>query len=217
MHKFPKTPRLTKALQNDQTNWRSATAVIEEKVDGANSGINFVDGKLTLQSRGHVLVGGPKEKQFTLFKQWANTCKNELFDLLDNRYLIFGEWTYAMHKIFYDNLPHYFLAFDVLDKEDGSFMPSLKRRAFLSNSPIVSVAQIHKAPFKKINNFGQYIGRSNYADVIMEGIYIKIEDDNKVIDRMKMVRPEFEKIKDDNSDWFRKPITPNCLASNIRI
>ncbi len=43
--------------------------VLEEKVDGANSGISFSDeGKLLLQSRGHYLNGGYGEKQFDLFK-----------------------------------------------------------------------------------------------------------------------------------------------------
>ncbi len=41
--------------------------VVEEKLDGANTGISFDDeGRLFLQSRGHFLDGGPRERQFDL-------------------------------------------------------------------------------------------------------------------------------------------------------
>jgi hypothetical protein len=41
-------------------------------MDGANCGISFnPDGELLLQSRGHYLTGGGREKHFTLFKQMA--------------------------------------------------------------------------------------------------------------------------------------------------
>src|SRR5262245_11848581 len=41
--------------------------VIEEKMDGANCGVSFgPDAELLLQSRGHYLAGGPREKQFAL-------------------------------------------------------------------------------------------------------------------------------------------------------
>ena len=46
--------------------------VIEEKLDGANAGLSFsADGALRLQSRGHFLTGGLRERHFALFKQWA--------------------------------------------------------------------------------------------------------------------------------------------------
>src|SRR5690242_12497250 len=42
--------------------------VIEEKMDGANCAVSFSeDGRLLLQSRGHYLTGGEREKQFHLF------------------------------------------------------------------------------------------------------------------------------------------------------
>src|SRR5690349_2945260 len=62
--------------------------VIEEKLDGANTGISFdADGRLHLQSRGHFLAGGPREGQFTLFKQWAATHAEALYLALGDRYV----------------------------------------------------------------------------------------------------------------------------------
>ena len=59
MIKYPKTPRLSKLVGcQEMFDWQSLTAVVEEKVDGANAAVSFEDGKLVLQSRGHVLTGG---------------------------------------------------------------------------------------------------------------------------------------------------------------
>ena len=66
--------------------------VVEEKQDGANSAISFdSSGKLFLQSRGHFLQGGPRERQFALFKQWAMTHQESLFMLLGDQYIAYGE------------------------------------------------------------------------------------------------------------------------------
>src|SRR4051812_10400132 len=97
--------------------------VVEEKVDGANAGVRFDSGgDLLLQSRGHFLTGGPREKHFNLFKQWAHAHAPALLDALLDRYVLFGEWLYAKHTVFYDRLPHYFLEFDVLDTQTGEFL-----------------------------------------------------------------------------------------------
>src|SRR5262245_34720081 len=63
--------------------------VVEEKVDGANSGISFDrTGRLYLQSRGHFLDGGPRERHFALFKTWANRWRSELWSVLGSRYVL---------------------------------------------------------------------------------------------------------------------------------
>ena len=43
--------------------------IIQEQVNGANTDISFAaDGQMLLQSRGHYLTGGPKEKHFNLYE-----------------------------------------------------------------------------------------------------------------------------------------------------
>lgn len=52
---------------------REKHLIVEEKIDGSNCGISFAEnGELLLQSRGHYLRGGPREKQFNLLKQWSS-------------------------------------------------------------------------------------------------------------------------------------------------
>src|SRR5262249_42673562 len=70
--------------------------VVEEKLDGANAGLSFdEDGTLRLQSRGHYLTGGNREKHFNLFKQWASAHAPALRERLGSRHVLFGEWLYA--------------------------------------------------------------------------------------------------------------------------
>ncbi|MEM9343648.1 MAG: RNA ligase family protein, partial [Pseudomonadota bacterium] len=53
---------------------RGLDLIVEEKLDGANSAVSFgLDGDLRLQSRGHYLTGGGRERHFALLKTWAAT------------------------------------------------------------------------------------------------------------------------------------------------
>src|ERR1043165_4443499 len=77
---------------------RGRTLVVEEKLDGANSGISFdAAGELYLQSRGHYLTGGSRERHFALLKSWAETHRDLLHRVLGSRYVLYGEWLYAKH------------------------------------------------------------------------------------------------------------------------
>lgn len=48
--------------------------------------------------------------------------------MLGARYVMYGEWLYAKHTVYYDMLPHYFMEFDIYDKENGSFLGTAARR-----------------------------------------------------------------------------------------
>lgn len=239
MYKYPKTPRLNNIDEKELSSWKKLSTVIEEKIDGACAGIYFDDeNNLVLQSRGHILVGGAREAQFNLFKSWAFERSNDLYDVLGNKYVMFGEWCYAKHRCFYDSLPSFFIEFDVFDKENNIFLSTKRRKELISNK-INSIAIIHEDQFDKINNFGQYITKSNYktdkcSDLfkeimnngmnayykheetdmtdLMEGVYVKVEDDDKVIGRFKLLRDGFDKVRMDDDRWQRRPIFQNRIC-----
>ena len=244
--KYPRTPHIEGSnLQEgdydlNQINFnylKNKYLVIEEKVDGSNVGISFSDGALILQNRSHHLQGGYKEKQYDLFKLWANTFKDELFEVIGNRYIIYGEWMYAKHNIFYDTLSHYFLEFDVYDKENDVFLDTKSRKELLKKIKIIHSVPILKEGY--IRNYeelislveeSKYISSNvleNYSKVdskykdsitssrLMEGIYIKIEEDGVVKERFKYVRRAFKQIQEDNNDFFSRPIIPNMLDKEL--
>lgn len=225
---------------------RGRRLVVEEKVDGANSGISFDPRslELQLQSRGHFLTGGPRERHFNLFKQWAAAHQGSLLERLEDRYVAYGEWLYAKHTEFYDRLPHYWLEFDVLDRRTGDFLSTRRRRELLRGLPIVSVPVVAEGGFEALEQLtalvrpslykspnwrahieakareeGQDVERvrreTDWSD-LAEGIYVKEETADVVVHRYKFVRAEFvQQILESESHWQSRPILSNELAPGV--
>src|SRR5262249_44142568 len=172
LHKYPRTHHLEGSrLQPGDEDSRSVPfavlagryLVIEEKLDGANAGISFdAGGRLWLQSRGHFLTGGAREKHFDLFKRWAATHADALRAALGRRFVLYGEGLYAKHTVFYDRLPHYFLEFDVLDTAAGAFLGTDARRALLHGVPVASVPVLRTGPCRDPADVTALVGPSLY-------------------------------------------------------
>ncbi len=220
--------------------------VVEEKMDGANAGLSFdADGRLLLQSRGHYLTGGPRERHFDLYKQWANAHAEDLYLALGERYIMYGEWMYAKHTCFYDALPAYFMEFDLYDRERDLFLSTARRRQLLTGLPVVSVAVLWEGHPQKLADVTRLVGPSLFKSPAwrehlveagaaagvsatqvlaetdshdeMEGLYIKIEDDERVLERLKWVRPSFlSAIAEAGGHWLDRPIVVNQLATTPR-
>lgn len=255
--KYPRTPHLegSKLQQGDEdlnhvkfSDVKNKYLVIEEKMDGANCGISFGENrKLLLQSRGHFLNGGFSEAQFELFKAYGNNFSYELYNLLGKRYIMYGEWLYAKHTVFYDMLPHYFMEFDIYDKERKIFLSTNKRREMLKEFKFInSVLVLKTGCFQNLDDIKNILSKSNFksenwidklsfqcsklslnfdlaktqtdSSDLMEGLYIKEEDDDKVKSRFKFVRQSFlNTILDSETHWASRPIIPNILEETAGV
>ncbi len=219
--------------------------VVEEKVDGANSALSFgADGQMRLQSRGHYLTGGPRERHFNLFKQWAYSHAAVFWERLGDRYIVYGEWMYAKHTVFYDQLPHYFLEYDVLDLETRQFLSTPARQQLLQGLPIVSVPVLWQGLVSSHKQLTQMVGPSHYISTghrdrflelcekqgldvarslrqselsgAMEGLYIKVETEQYVTARYKYIRADFlQTLLESDGYWLDRPIIPNQLRSDV--
>lgn len=254
--KFPRTPHLTgsRLQAGDEDLARVALRalsgrhlVIEEKLDGANAALSFdAGGALLLQSRGHYLRGGEGERQFDLFKTWAQTHAPRLRRVLGARYVVYGEWLYAKHTLFYDQLPHYFLEFDVLDREREVFLDSAKRAALLCDLPLVSAPILAAGQSESLGALERHLKVSHYkgpewrgalraearergqpeelvlqqTDLsdLAEGLYLKWEEGGVVRGRYKLVRGSFlDRVAASGSHWAERPILPNRLAPGVEL
>lgn len=252
--KYPRTPHIQGSrLQPGDEDLRQRPfsdiagrhVVLEEKIDGANSAISFTDdGELRLQSRGHFLTGGYRERHYDLMKQWAAVQQDKLYEVLGCRYIMYGEWMYAKHSIYYDVLPHYFMEFDVLDRETGRFLNTPSRHELLKTVPICHVPVLASGVFNNMDEILKYQGNSKFiteahiehlredaerlgldadrvcretdASRLMEGIYIKVEENGEVVDRMKYVRASFlQTVETPQSNWLDRPIVPNRITRSI--
>jgi hypothetical protein len=256
LHKYPRTPHLTgsRLQPGDEDlsvvsleHLKGMSLVVEEKLDGANSAVSFgEDGRLLLQSRGHFLDGGPRERHFGLLKAWAGSVQGRLWEALGSRYVMYGEWLYARHTIFYDALPHYFFEFDVLDKETGRFLSTAARRELLRDTPVLSAPVLYAGPAPTAERLAALVKppafqsarwRESLTEVctsrgldaaralresdpagLMEGLYIKVEDGGRVTERFKFVRPSFTQAVDDSGDhWLNRPVIPNRLREGVNL
>ncbi len=252
LRKYPRTPHLQGSrlqpgdhdlAQVPFAQLAGQVLVVEEKLDGANCAISFdAAGGLLLQSRGHYLTGGPRERQFGPLKAWAATVRYELQPVLTDRYVMYGEWLYAKHTVFYDALPHHFCEFDVYDRADERFLSTDRRRELLEGLPVSSVPVLYTGRIGKLAELTAFVGPSTcrtpgWRDALreaavaggadpdqvvketdmsedMEGLYLKLESDGTVLGRYKWVRPSFHTaILDSGSHWQDRPIVANRVRA----
>lgn len=255
--KYPRTPHLegSRLQEGDDGSDQLPLAalagrhvVIEEKVDGGNFGLSCNDeAELLLQSRGHYLCGGASERQFNWAKPWAMAHSDRLLSLLEDQWVLYGEAMYAKHSIWYDQLGHLLLEFDLMERSTGRFLSTKRRREMLAGSPVMSVPVLYEGPMptqpkqlwklvygslaKSRNwrtNFEHQVQRyrqplelswqqTNKSDA-SEGLYIKVENEDYVEARYKIVRPDFiQTILDSGSHHKDRPVLPNMLAPGVDI
>ena len=221
--------------------------VVEEKLDGSNTAVSFgPDDALRLQSRGHFLTGGGRERHFDLFKTWASVHQAGLFAALGRRYIMYGEWLYAKHTVFYDRLPHYFMEFDVFDRNTETFLCTRERQNLLKGLPIMPVPVLYQGNIRSVADINRLVGKSLYktsdwrealasaaedsgsrVDMVdrqtddsdlAEGLYVKLERNGVVEQRFKFVRDDFvQTLQDSGGHWLDRPVLPNQLGAGVDI
>lgn len=198
------------------------TYVWESKIDGSNVGISFDnENKISLQNRGHILGTG-EHPQYSLLRSWAYTVYCRLHEALGSRYIMFGEWMYAVHTIKYRTLPHYFFEFDIWDRHEKCFydtelrqmlLGDFVKQGILAQVPVVHIGRLSYEEALKLVNHAPLYGEDK-----PEGLYLKVEQGGDVIERYKLVRPDFvQTIIEGEDHWSHKAIEVQGLADGVDI
>lgn len=224
-HKFPRTPHLAVLADNvvrddkvmselEREMFLRHELVVEEKVDGANLGISF-DGEAyaRCQNRGAYLQY-PYTGQWKKLSEWLDPKTDILFEKLTDRYILFGEWCYAQHSIFYDQLPDWFLGFDIFDKESLKFLSYPRRDAVFRDVGISGIPAIKKGHFT-LSELKRMLPISRLCDKPAEGIYLRFDQGDWLKQRAKLVRPEF--IQSVGEHWTRGGLKANQLKLGTQI
>ena len=234
--KYPKTLALDRMATYDPQYPLPIPAgyclVVEEKMDGTQLGLSFdAQAQPILQSRGTVIT---LETEFAWMKAWVWQHYSALYDCLGQRYVMFGEWLWAKHTLFYDLLPSYWLEFDIYDRDTQQFLSTAARQALMIDLDFLpSVRVIACLQQTRLNALGQLMGKSafmspnSYAKLpanalshtdtsgLMEGLYLKLENTNYVVQRYKLIRPAFiQYIQKQGIHWQKRVIIKNCLENN---
>src|ERR1035437_944805 len=144
MIEFPKYPR-TLHLEGSKgtvdkdaipfSNLRGEYLVVEEKMDGSMVGIGFdSSADVHVFHRNKEAVG----EEFDNLKSWISDIEDMLFDVLEDRYGLYREWMFPCHTIFYDNVPSYFIEYDIYDRQEKIWLSTKIRRTMLFGLPIIS-------------------------------------------------------------------------------
>ena len=225
-YKFPKTPHIegSNVVDDDEiinvgsmkTLFKKGVKmVIQEKVDGANVSIHFLDedNKYSpiVQKRSGLVEQKGEHEQYEQFRKWVMANIDTLWDLLEDKYVLFGEWLYCQHSVPYDTLPDFFLAFDLLEKQSMSFKSFQFLSAKLESTSINMVPLLVSVEATESFKFQDLIKQSKFSSKeVAEGLYIRLEDAENVLARFKLRRKTFEAGRKDFSRVILKNKKKDC-------
>ena len=213
IHKFPRTQHLVNlgsATRDDLVVDQKVDDLMSlahygdsidicEKVDGAQIGISMnADFSFKVQNRSHY-VNSKSHFQFKELDKWLSKFSQDLYSVIDEDLILFGEWMYCTHSIEYDQLPSYFLAFDLYDKIEKKFYSRQRLLAKLQNTQLSPVPSILSSDFKQLGTTSiqktlveeKMSQSSSFGSHQMEGLYIKVNKNGWVTHRSKIVRENF--------------------------
>lgn len=189
---------------------------VEEKVDGANCGMAWVEGQPVVRNRNHLLHKSHAAKtaakmQFGPLWNWfyENKHKFEKLEELTGMVSVYGEWLFALHGLHYTKLPDLFLAYDLYSHDRHDYLdPGISRKA-LAEAGFYVVPLLHQGPFiswEAIEALTQQ--PSLYTNDRREGVYVKVSDGKVITNRYKMVRHDFIQ----GEHWSDRGITKNLVV-----
>ena len=129
--------------------------------------------------------------------------------VLSERYVLFGEWCFARHSVAYDRLPDFFLAFDLYDRTQACYISRRIREEMLSELALSSVPLIYDGTVTRGQLLSLLDTPSAFAHGPVEGLYLRLEREGRLVFRAKLVRPEFQAGIDEH--WSKRPLTENHL------
>lgn len=165
---------------------------VEEKLDGANLGISLrATGELRAQNRGQYLLE-PFAGQFSRLNSWFGQHQYALCDNLQSDWIVFGEWCAARHSLDYDNLPDWFVVFDVYDRSEQKFWSCERRNALAAKLGLAVVPTLYQgtATLPELKELLAHAS-SHYREGNPEGIVMRQDSELWCEARAKLVRADF--------------------------
>ncbi len=174
---------------------------VEEKADGANTGMLLFEGNSILRNRNHLLNKAFIQRKTAAKLQFAS-IHNYFYSNMDRfEYVneavgfpasIYGEWMFAVHGIEYDKLPALWIPYDIYDFERDLFLPSSLSRKVLTEAGFHMPALLHTGPVTSYEQLEAFCNeKSSWSSDKREGVYVKVNDKDRIVARFKMVREGF--------------------------
>jgi len=190
---------------------------VEEKIDGANCGMAKVRNFPIIRNIDHILRKGytkPTPAKIQFRPIWNYYYDNESrFDKLNETLgpvSVYGEWMVARHGLEYDQLPDWFVAYDVYDYDRHEMIDPQEGRTALQacGFSVVPLLAINPTSYEELEALCQQ--PSEFTTLgLREGIFVKVGDGKRVTHSFKMVREGFVQ----GALWDKKKLNKNRLKS----
>ena len=170
--------------------------VIEEKLDGLHTGISFdSDGNLLVHSR-ESFVSPKYRLNFESFGEFFEPLKDKLFEVLNDRYILYGEWCRPRYRVAYDGLPGPFIGFDVFDLVHKHFLSTHRRNHILLDLGIPQVPKITEGSYCELS-ITNMLSKSRFSNDDAEGLYLRWENGFSLIQRAQILNPKYVHLEND--------------------
>ena len=194
----------------DMQEFLSGEVWVEEKIDGANTGITVFRGEPVIRNRTHILSKGYKKdttskKQFVPIWTWFYSNRKK-FDALEGLLgftpSVYGEWLYARHTLPYNQLPDLWIPYEIYDPGCQEFLSPAVTREALNDVGFKIPPLLGRGVFTLEQIVAFRDGPRSFADngEKREGVCLK-----STTKRYKMVAPWFKS----DEDWPIKPLVQN--------
>lgn len=177
--------------------------IVEEKIDGMNIGFSFDrDGKLLVQHR----KGYIQEEDFSVaMRNWVEAHLDSMFDVLGDKYIMFGEWMREYHSVEYTKLADMFIGFDIFDKEQERFLSVAKRNEMLEQAGVKVIHKVAEGRFT-MDELKELINQvSAYGVEKREGVVMRVDSGDWAVKRSKLVRQDF--VQNIVEHWSTRRVT----------
>jgi len=221
--RFPHTPHLAwlgdgeprddKVLSSDEVRkLLVGEVVVEEKLDGANLGFSAsADGRLQAQNRSQYVVA-PYGGQFGRLRSWLPAHEEPLIEALGSDLIAFGEWCAARHSLPYQQLPDWWLLFDVYDRSEKRFWSTARRDIWASRLGVATVPTLTRGQVSLQDLIQMLeIRGSEFSAGPLEGMVVRSEQGNWLRARAKLVQADFTQNMDDH--WRARTLEWNRLRN----
>ncbi len=192
---YPRIPYLWPAKVTDTSDrvvpvaergaWLQRPVVVEEKLDGANVSVWLHEGRIQVASR-----GGPgamdRGGQLGPLRARVGVQYEVLLPLLDRGIVLYCEWLWLSHTVYYELLPDYLCVLDVLRPASG-FVALTERAELCRQAGLVEPPRLFSGVLHTADTLLGLIGPSAFGSALMEGVVLR-RDDGLVC---KVVRPDF--------------------------
>lgn len=205
LYKYPRTPHLPFSLGatdddkilKDTKHFENKLVVVTEKMDGENTSIynNYY----------HARSLDSKHREYHSYL--LSTILPNIQYVIPNGYRICGEYLYAKHSIYYDNLKDYFLTFSIWNENiclSWEDVEKLSNEWNLNLVPILYKGIYDENKIKELANYVMTNGGEGLVVRLQDPF--KYEDFNKSI--AKFVRPNHVQT---DEHWTKTKIIKNEL------